>query len=84
VSAAYQIIDLVFWLLNIAVLARVLFSWLRPDPSNRLARLVYDVTEPILAPLRRYIKPIGGWDITPVVAIVLLDLLERLLFGLLR
>jgi YggT family protein len=78
----YRLIDLVFWLLNLAILLRVLFSWINPDPYNALVRLVYQVTEPILAPLRRYIPPIAGLDITPMVAIVFLELLHRIINGL--
>ncbi len=79
----YRIINFVFWLLDIAILARVLISWLQPDPYNPIVRAIYDITEPILAPLRRYIPPIGGFDLTPMVALILLDLLERVLISLL-
>jgi YggT family protein len=78
----YRLIDLVFWLLNLAILLRVLFSWINPDPYNTLVRLVYQVTEPILAPLRRYIPPVAGLDITPMVALVFLELLHRIVIGL--
>jgi YggT family protein len=78
----YRLIDLAFWLLNLAILLRVLFSWINPDPYNALVRLVYQVTEPILAPLRRYIPPVAGLDITPMAAIVFLELLHRIVNGL--
>ena len=75
----YRVIDAVFWLLNLAILLRVLFSWINADPYSPLVRLVNQVTEPLLAPLRRHIPPLGGLDITPMVAIVILDLLRRVL-----
>ncbi len=78
----YRLIDTVFWLLDLAILLRVLFSWIHPDPSNQLVRLVYQITEPILAPLRRYIPPFGGLDITPVIALIIMDFLRRVLFAL--
>ncbi len=77
----YRVIDFIFWLLNLAILLRVLFSWINPDPDNALVRLIYQVTDPILAPLRRYIPPVAGLDITPIVAIVVLELLHRLLIA---
>lgn len=73
----YRFIGFIFWVLDLAILLRVLFSWINADPSNVLVQLVYQITEPILAPLRRLIPPIAGLDITPIVALVLLELLER-------
>jgi len=79
----YRLIGYIFWLLNLAILLRVLFSWINPDPRNAIVRLVYQVTEPILAPLRRYIPSFGGLDITPMIALLLLEVVHRLLIDLL-
>jgi YggT family protein len=79
----YRVIGSIFWLLSLAILLRVLFSWINPDPRNAVVRLIYQITEPILAPLRRYIPPFGGLDITPMIALLLLELLHRFLIGLL-
>jgi YggT family protein len=79
----YRLIDFAFWVLNLAILLRVLFSWIRPDPYNVLVRWVYQLTEPILAPLRRVIPPLGGFDITPMVALVILEIVHRLIISLL-
>ena len=79
----YRLIGFVFWVLNLAILLRVLFSWIRLGPGNALVQVVYQITEPILAPLRRYIPPFAGLDITPMVALLLLELLHRLLIDLL-
>jgi YggT family protein len=78
----YRIVDAIFWLLNLAILLRVLFSWINPDPRNALVHLIYQVTEPILGPLRRYIPSFGGLDITPMIALLLLEMLHRLLLDL--
>jgi len=78
----YRLIDFVFWLLNLAILLRALFSWINPNPYNPLVRLVHQITEPILAPLRRYIPAVAGMDITPIAAIVILELLHRILIAL--
>jgi YggT family protein len=79
----YRVINAIFWLWGLAILLRVLFSWINPDPRNALVHLIYQVTEPILAPLRRYIPPFGGLDITPMIALLLLELVHRLLVDLL-
>jgi YggT family protein len=77
-----QVIGILFQALILAIVARVLLSWFNLGPSHPLVRILYDVTEPILAPLRRVIPRIGMFDITPIVAILLLELAQRLLFGL--
>ncbi len=78
----YRIIDTIFWLLDLAILLRVLFSWINADLFNPLVRFIYQVTEPLLAPLRRIIPPFGGLDVTPVVALLILDLVRRFLMTL--
>jgi YggT family protein len=77
-------ISLLFQVLTFAIVARALLSWFNLGPSHPVVRILYDVTEPILAPLRRVIPMIGMIDITPLVAILLLQVVERLLFDLLR
>jgi YggT family protein len=77
-------ISLLFQVLTFAIIARALLSWFNLGPSHPVVRILYDVTEPILAPLRRVIPMIGMIDITPLVAILLLQVVERLLFDLLR
>ncbi|HWP27934.1 MAG TPA: YggT family protein [Chloroflexota bacterium] len=72
-------IDLLFQILIFAIVARALLSWFNLGPSHPIVRVLYDVTEPILAPLRRVIPTIGMIDITPIVAIVLLDIIRRLI-----
>jgi YggT family protein len=82
-NSLYRLVDLVFRVLDLALLLRVVFSWINANPYNSVVRLIHDITEPILAPLRRYIPPIGGFDFTPMVALVILDLVQRLIVSLL-
>ena len=74
-----QFISLLFQVLIFAIVARALLSWFNLGPSNPLVRILYDVTEPILAPLRRVIPTIGVIDITPIAAILLLEFVQRVL-----
>ena len=61
-----------------------MLSWFNLPPTNPLVTLLYDITEPILAPLRRVVPRIGMIDITPVVAIILMDFIRRALFEVIR
>jgi len=65
--------------LTLAIILRAIVSWFSPRPTNMLANILYQVTEPILSPLRRIIPRAGMVDFTPLAAIILLQLIVRLL-----
>ena len=68
---------------SILILARALLSWFSINPYNKYYRLLIRITEPVLGPIRRLI-PLQGIDISPLVAILLLDLvIKRIIIGLL-
>ena len=60
---------------------RIVFSWARLSYRNRVMRFLYDVTEPLLGPLRRMIPPLGMFDISPIVAILIIMLFRAAVFG---
>jgi YggT family protein len=74
-----QLIKLVFTLYSLAIVARALLPLFRVDPYYPVMRFLIQITEPVLAPLRQHIPPIGTLDITPMVALLLLWLLECLI-----
>ncbi|NOZ51367.1 MAG: YggT family protein [Chloroflexi bacterium] len=75
-------INLFFQILSWAIIIRILLSWVRIDPYHPLIRLLDQITEPILAPIRNILPSAGGFDFSPIVAIVLLSLLQRLVLSL--
>jgi YggT family protein len=77
-------VDVFFTLLSLAILARVLLSWLRVSPYHPAVGLLYRITEPILAPLRRVIPPIGMVDISPIIALILLQIIQQILVAMIR
>ena len=64
---------------SLVVLATVVMSWVRVDWRNPLARVVYSLTEPVLAPVRRVLPAMGGLDFSPMVVLLALQFLRRLL-----
>ena len=63
----------------IVLFVRAIFSWF-PPPSGGLAtfyRILLDLTEPVLAPLRRVVPPAGAFDLSFLVLIVFLFILQR-------
>jgi YggT family protein len=83
-SLLIYFIDLVFTLLSLAILARVLLSWVRVSPYHPAVDFLYQITEPILGPLRRAIPPISMVDISPVIAIILLQIIQQVLVAIIR
>jgi YggT family protein len=75
----FNFIALLCQVLTFAILIRALLSWFPVRPDSPLLILLYQITEPVLAPLRRIIPRIGMIDITPLIAIVLLQSIYRLL-----
>jgi len=71
-----------FTILKIALLVRVISSWLPVSPYSAWVRWSYVLSEPILAPMRRIVPNLGGLDVTPILAYFLLGLTESLLFRL--
>jgi YggT family protein len=68
-----------FSLLRLSLLVRVISSWLPISPYSRWIRWSYVLTEWMVAPLRRLIPNLGPIDITPIVAWLLLSLLQSVL-----
>jgi YggT family protein len=61
------ILTYVLYAFIVVMLVRVAFSWLSPYPTNAVSRFTFRVTEPVLAPVRRWIPPVSGIDLSPLV-----------------
>jgi YggT family protein len=70
-----RILGNVLW---IAILIRALMSWVMPQEGSGFSRVLRDITEPILAPIRRVMPPLGGIDLSPLLAIILIQLIVYL------
>ena len=75
----FDIIRILCNLLTVAIIIRAILSWFSPRPTNLLSVIFYRITEPVLAPLRRIIPRTGMVDFTPMVAIILLQVIASLL-----
>lgn len=84
-----QFVDLIFTLFTFAIIAHAILSWLPIDRyNNPIVRVLDQIVAPLLEPLRRVIPPIGMMDITPIVALIIVQILQavvdRLLWGFYR
>jgi YggT family protein len=81
-SGLYRlVVEWTFGFLKLALIVRVLASWLRVSPYSRWLRWCAVLTEWLLRPLRRVIPPIGMMDVSPIVAIFVLWLAESALLS---
>ena len=85
-----EIILFVGWLLGLyswVIIAAALISWVSPDPRNPIVMFLRQITEPVLAPVRRFLPPwkTGGLDFSPLIVILAIQFVERVILpGLLR
>jgi YggT family protein len=84
VNTLIDVLLLALQIYSYVLLGRALVSWIpNLDPSNPAVRILYEITEPVLEPIRRLIPPLGGvMDISILVAFFAIILLEQLLRGL--
>ena len=65
--------------LSFAIIGRVIMSWVDQPGTMRITMILRDITEPVLGPLRSVLPNRGGLDFTPIVAMLLLQVLENLI-----
>jgi YggT family protein len=77
IVALAKIIDMALTLYMWVIVFQAIISWVNPDPYNPIVRFLYRVTEPVLAPIRRWL-PLGGLgiDISPVIVILIIYFLK--------
>ena len=66
---------------SLLIFVRIIFSWVTVSYANRLMRFLLNATEPLLGPLRRRIPPVGGFDISPIFAFIIVWVLQRAVVG---
>lgn len=64
-------------ILTLLILARVVVSWVMPTGGGELVAFIYSVTEPLLAPIRNVLPRTGGFDFSPMIAIIVLQAIGR-------
>lgn len=79
---AISIMELTKMLLNFylfAIIGQIILSWVAPHNNNPLVGILYQITEPIMSPARRLLPPMGGLDLSPILIILALQVIELLL-----
>ncbi len=75
-TAVATILDYVLWLYMWVIIARALISWVNPDPWNPIVQFLDRATEPVLAPVRRWVGFRIGIDVSPIIVILIITFLQ--------
>jgi len=82
-SAFTEILYMITFLYTWIIIISALISWVQPDPYNPIVQMLYRLTEPAYAFVRRYIPTIfGGMDMAPLILIFGIQFLEIFLTNL--
>ncbi|HYF64632.1 MAG TPA: YggT family protein [Herpetosiphonaceae bacterium] len=64
-------------ILEIAIFGRVIMSWIDPGGQYTISRIIREITEPVIGPIRRLIPAVGMFDLSPLIALLLLSVLQQ-------
>lgn len=84
VVALGQLLEIVYNILFYSILISVVLSWVAPRGYNPAIKLLYDLTDPLLSFFRRYLPPMGGIDLSPLIALVALQFAKMAIMPLLQ
>jgi len=82
-AAVGELVVLAFNVFIFAIVIQVIISWVNPGTYNPVNALLHSITRPVLAPIQRIIPPISGIDLSPLVALIGLQVLKMLVLPLL-
>lgn len=74
-----SLLSMLLYLYSFVILARVLMSWVQVDPYSPLARTIFNLTEPVLAPIRNMLPQTAGLDFSPIIAMILIQIVAQIL-----
>ncbi|MCB0011584.1 MAG: YggT family protein [Anaerolineales bacterium] len=77
------VINVIYYVFVIALLVRMILSFVGPYKYEQVWRVVRDLTEPVLAPVRRILPPMGGLDFSPMIVLLVAGFLRGILLSLL-
>ena len=77
------VFNFVFTALTFAIIGRSLISWVDPGMRTPVGQFLSKITEPIIRPIRQVVPSIGMFDVSPIIALLLLQVIQRLLWNVL-
>ncbi len=79
IQGLYDLVQLIIDIFIFAIFVQAILSWVNPDPSNPVSGLLRNLTSPVLRPIGKILPPMGGMDLSPIVALIGLMFIKRLI-----
>ena len=76
-----QVIGMFLQFFTFAIVIRVAMSWVNPDPYNFIVQFVSNCTDPLLRPIQKRLPPLGNLDLSPLVLIAAIMILQQVIVG---
>ncbi len=76
-QAVAGVLDIVLTIAMVVVIARAVLSWVSPDPHNPIVRIINQLSEPFLFPIRRRVPYFSGIDFSPIIALLIIFFLNE-------
>jgi len=70
-----QLLAMILYIYLFAIIIQAIVSWINPGQYNQMTILIHQLTEPLMAPVRRKIPPVSGLDFSPLIVIIVINLL---------
>ncbi len=81
-SILVNLIQLTVWVVNLIIILHILMSWVQLEPWHPVRRFLDPLAEPILRPFRNAIPPVGMFDLSPMVALIFVQVIGQILIFL--
>jgi YggT family protein len=72
-----RLIEIFLQVLCFLIVLRAIMSWVNPDPFHPLVQFLNKATDPVLAPFRKFMPPLGPMDISPAIAVILIYSIQK-------
>ena len=83
IAAVARLVDIALTVYLWLIIIRAVLSWVNPDPYNPIVQFLYQITEPVLEPIRKLVPPLGGMiDISMLIAFFGIMILQQILVSM--
>ena len=83
-QAVAELLHIVLVMLMVVIIARAILSWVSPDPYNPIVRVIIQLSEPVLYPIRRRLPMFSGIDFSPMLVLLAIIFLDDFLVATLH
>ena len=78
IYGVFGVLDIALQLMFFIILVQIVMSWIAPNSYHPIVILIRQLGDPIMAPFRRLIPPFGGLDFSPMIAILIIHILQNI------